>query len=107
MFQSAFVDGEKNKLKTSLQVILGIDYARGGCRLRMGTTMVWFPTLETAENNEFLKSVNFWGTFLGTQNGPKTVFFKVPRSQDQFQPVCHSRFVRKKIFSELWGPPGA
>ena len=65
------------------------------------------PRVETAENNGFLKSVKLFWTFVGTENGLKTVFFKIPKYQDQFQPLCHSRFVRKKVFKELWGPPGA
>ena len=63
-------------------MILGIDQGIGGCVLDMEKKMGWVPRLETAENNEFLKSVKFFSTFLGTQNGLKTVFFKVPRSQD-------------------------
>ena len=88
-------------------MILGIDQGIGGCVLDMEKKMGWVPRLETAENTEFLKSVKFFWTFLETQNGLKTVFFKVPRSQDQLQPLCHSRFVRKRIFNELWGPPEA
>ena len=78
-------------------MVLGIDQGIGGCVLDMAKKMGWVPRLETAENNEFLKSVKFFGTFLGTQNGLKTIVFKVPRSEDQFQPLCHSRFVRKRI----------
>ena len=74
-------------------MILGIDQGIGGCVLDMEKKMGWVPRLETAENTEFLKSVKFFWTFLGTQNGPKTKFFKVPRARDQFQPLCHSRFV--------------
>ena len=71
-------------------MILGIDQGIGGCVLDMEKKMGWVPRLETAENNEFLKSVNFFWTFLGTQNGVKNVFFKVSRSQDQFRPLCYS-----------------
>ena len=80
-------------LKLTLQTVLGIDQGIGGCLLGMGKKMGWFPRLETAENTEFLKSVKFFGTFLSIQNGLKTMKIKVPRSQDQFQPPCHSRFV--------------
>ena len=73
-------------------MILGIDEDIGGCVLDMEKKMGWVPKLETAENNEFLKSVKFFWTFLSTQNGPKTMFFKVPRSRDQFESLCHSRF---------------
>ena len=45
----------------------------------MEKTMGWFPRLETAENIEFLKSVNFLDFF-----EQKTTKIKVPRSKDQF-----------------------
>ena len=66
-------------------MILGIDQGIEGGVLDMEKKMGWFPRLETAENDEFLKSIKIFGTLLSTQNGLKTI--KVPRSQDQFQPL--------------------
>ena len=61
-----FLPEKKKRSKLSFQMILRIDEGIGGCvldREKMG----WVPRLETAENTEFLKSVIFYWTFLGTQ----------------------------------------
>ena len=46
-------------------MILGIDQGVGGCVLDMQKKLGWVPRLETAENNEFLKSVKFFFDFFG------------------------------------------
>ena len=50
--------------KLILQMVLGIREGIGGCVLDMGKTMGRVWRLETAENNEFLKSVKIFWTFL-------------------------------------------
>ena len=62
-FLSELFAGEKKSSKLSFQMILGIDQGIGGSVLDMEKKMVWVPRLEIAENNEFLKSVNFFLTF--------------------------------------------
>ena len=60
-----FLLEKKKSSKLSFQMILGIDQGIGGCVLDMEKKMGWVPRLETAENNEFLRSVKFWGIFFG------------------------------------------
>ena len=69
-------------LKLSLQMVLGIGQGIGGCLLGMGKTMEWVPRLETAENDEFLKSVKFFWTFFEAKNGSKTMKMSIPRPRD-------------------------
>ena len=52
-------------------MVLGIREGIRGCVLDMGKTMGRVPRLETAENNEFLKSGNFGGDFFGGQKSLK------------------------------------
>ena len=59
---------EKKLSKLRLQVVLESREGIGGCVLDMGKTMGRVPRLETGENNEFLKSVNFVWTFLDAKN---------------------------------------
>ena len=59
-------------------MILGIDQGIGGCVLDMEKKMGWVPRLETAENNEFLKSVKFFGLFWGPKMARKPCFSKSP-----------------------------
>ena len=67
--KSDFFDGENIQSKQSLHMVLGVDQGIGGCVLDMGKTMGRVPRLETAENNDFLQSVIFFGTFLNSKNG--------------------------------------
>ena len=63
-------------------MILGIDQGIGGCVLDMEKKMGWVPRLETAENNEFLKSVKFFWTFFEAKNGSKIMKMSIPRPRD-------------------------
>ena len=59
-------------------MILGIDQGIGGCVLDMEKKMGWVPRLETAENTEFSKSVNFFD-FFGHPKWSENHVFQTPQ----------------------------
>ena len=60
-------------------MILGIDQGIGGCVLDMEKKMGWVPRLETAENTEFLKSVQFLVDFFERPKWPENHVFQSPQ----------------------------
>ena len=86
-------------------MVLGINWGIGGCVLDMGKKMGWVPRLETAGNNEFLKSVIFFWTFVESENGSETMKMSIPRPRDQFDILLYMRFQERSGYMYPQRPP--
>ena len=81
-------------------MILGIDQGIGGCVLDMEKKMGWVPRLETAENNEFLKSVKFLLDFFWDPKWPENYVFQSPQVTGPVptslpEPICPKKKIQE------------